>query len=169
MIEFHFICSDGFSYTQNKQLIGSSVTSHHIEIFRELFRFVIGFGLYKFCRAFDGASFKKKFNIPSFSEVKIYTEQKRSSNVSSMKRSALPCKLLILSIRKTIRTDNKKSNHIAFVALFTAHLLEKTLRFYHLPKPRYMRNKECYSIMDIRHYSVKRKDTTFSCNTLFIL
>jgi hypothetical protein len=48
---------------------------------------------------------------------------------------------IILSIRKTIRTGKKKFDLTAFVEVFTAHLLEKNSRFYHLSKPRYMRNK----------------------------
>jgi hypothetical protein len=54
---------------------------------------------------------------------------------------------IILSIRKTIRTAKKEFNHTAFVELFTAHLLEKNSRFYHLPKLRYMRNKKCYNMV----------------------
>ena len=77
----------------------------------------------------------------------------------------LSCKLFILSIRKTIRTGKKEFDHIAFVELFTAHLLEKKSRFYHLPKPRYMRNKKM-----LQHYGhpqyVKIKNVTFSSNTL---
>jgi hypothetical protein len=79
-----------------------------------------------------------------------------------------PWKLFILSIRKTIRTGKKKFDHTAFVELFTAHLLEKNSRFYHLPKPRYMRNKKI-----LQHYGhpvlQKKKKCPFSSNTLFIL
>jgi hypothetical protein len=46
--------------------------------------------------------------------------------------------LLILSIRKTIKTDKKEFSHTIFVELFMAHLLEKSSRFYHRSEPRYM-------------------------------
>jgi hypothetical protein len=42
-----------------------------------------------------------------------------------------------------------ESDHIASVEFFTVYLLEKNSRFYHLPKPRYMQNIQCYNIMDI--------------------
>jgi hypothetical protein len=56
----------------------------------------------------------------------------------------------ILSIRKTIRTDQEKFDRTVFVELFTVHLLERNSSFYDLPKLRYMRNKKCYNIMDTR-------------------
>jgi hypothetical protein len=70
---------------------------------------------------------------------------------------------IILSIRKTIRTGKKEFNRTAFVELFTAHLLEKNSRFYHLPKPRYMRNKKCYNLVK----TVKKRQMSLFSNRLF--
>jgi len=116
-----------------------------LEAFQGVFWFAIGFGLYKFCRAFDGASLKK-INIPSFFHVEIYAEQESLPIFSVWSEVILICKLFILSIRKTIRTGKKKFDPTAFVELFTAHFFRKEFKVYDLPKPRYLRNKKRYNM-----------------------
>ena len=49
-----------------------------------LFSFAIGIVSYSFCRAFDGTSFKNKFNILSFSQVEIYGKEKNLPNIFNM-------------------------------------------------------------------------------------
>jgi hypothetical protein len=118
-----------------------SVTSHHIKTISRTFLICFRIGLYKFCRTFDGTSFTKKIQYSTiFSSRDIY-RTKGLPTFSVSWEMALPCKLFILSIRKTIRIDKKKFDHTAIVDLFTPHLLEKNSRFYHLPRPRYIQNK----------------------------
>ncbi len=126
-----------------------------LKIFERLFWFAIGIGVYSFCRAFDGTSFKTKLNVLSFSQVEIYVKQKLFERFSIWWEVIFSWWLFISSIRKTIRAGKKKFNHTAFVELFMAHLLVKNSRFYHLLKPGYMQNKKYYNIMGIRYCSGK--------------
>ena len=122
--------------------------------------------LCNFCRAFDGTSFKRKFNIPLFFQVEIYAEQKSLPTFSVWSEVTLKCTLFILSIRKTVRKSKKKFDHTVFVELFTAHLLGGKSRFYHLLKPRYMPNKKCYNM---EKFGKKKKCHFFFQYTFYTL
>jgi len=118
-----------------------------LKILERLFWFGIGIGVYSFCRAFYGTSFKTKLNVLSFSQVEIYVKQKLFERFSIWWEVILSWWLFILSIIKAIRTDKNDFSHAVFVELFMAHLLVKNSRFYHLLNLRYIQNKKCYNIM----------------------
>jgi hypothetical protein len=72
----------------------------------------------------------------------------------------LSYRLFILGIRNIITTGEKDFNHNVFIEFFTMHHLRKNSRFYHLPNPRYIRNKKM-----LQHYGhpvVKKYVTVFS-------
>ena len=69
-------------------------------------------------------SFKRFFHYTIWAEVK------------------LSCMFFILSTTETINTSKQEFIITIFVELFMAHLFKKNSRFYHLPKPRYIRNKK---------------------------
>src|SRR5689334_18764848 len=71
-----------------------------------------------------------------------YTQKKNVFQIFSIWwEVTLSCGLFILNIRKTVRTRKKEFNHVVCIELFTAHLFERTSRFYHLPTRRYLQNK----------------------------
>jgi len=58
--------------------------SHRIENALKALCFAIGISLYRFCTAFNGASFEKKMKILSFTEVEIYAKEKCRRNIFNM-------------------------------------------------------------------------------------
>jgi len=114
-----------------------------LKMFKRLFWFSIRIVSYRFCRAFDGMYFKNELNILSLSQVEIYEKQKVFQIFSIWWEVTMLRMLFILNIRKTIRTGQKEINHIGFIELFMAHLLETISRLYYFPTPRYVRNKIC--------------------------
>ncbi len=104
------------------------------KMFRRLFWFAIGIGSYSFFRVFDGISLKKIEFCIIFSRRDICKRKKCSKHFQyDGKWYCHSYRLFILSITKTIRRGEKEFNHTAFMELFTAHLLKKNWRFYHLP------------------------------------
>ena len=59
------------------------------------------------------------------------------------KEVALSCTFFILSMAETINLNQQRFVITIFVELFTAHLLNRNSRFYHLPNPRYRPYKKC--------------------------
>ncbi len=54
----------------------------------------------------------------------------------------LSCRFFVLSMAEIINNSQWEFVITIFVELFTAHHLKNNSRFYHLPKPRYRRNKK---------------------------
>jgi len=116
-----------------------SATSHRIKRNKSLFCFEIGICSQSLCRAFHGASFKRKIKILSFCQAKQKVFQ--TFLLCSMQwEKALSCCFFILSMGRTIRTSQKEFVYTIFVELLTAHLLKNKPRFYHFVKSIYMRN-----------------------------
>ncbi len=66
-----------------------------------------------------------------------------------------------MSIRNSIRTGEKEFDHTAFIELFTAHLLEKNSRSYHL------RQADICEIKMLQHEkSYKKKEMSLFSNKL---
>jgi hypothetical protein len=144
MIEFLFTFSDDFSYTQNEQLTWQCDFLSYWKCWKTFL-----FCIYLVLRKWWNIELLLK-DVPSRALQNLYRLNLRAHRTSSrsifyiMGSDTVTYKLFILSIRKTIITDKMECNHIAFVELFKAHLLKINSRFYHLPKPRYMRIKKMF-------------------------
>ncbi len=67
--------SDSFPKLNMNNLCGSALSPHHKNVWK-LFLFSNRVFLYNFWRASDGASFKKRIKVLSFSQVETFTKQK---------------------------------------------------------------------------------------------
>ncbi len=95
MIEFLFPYSNGFSYTQNEQLTWRCHLLSFLKIFRELLWLAAGFGLYKFCRAFDGHIFLKNSIFHHFSKSKYMRNKKALQHEKNCKKKLMSLFFLI--------------------------------------------------------------------------
>ena len=80
-----------------------------LKIFKRLFWFAIGICAYSFCRAFDGTSFKTKFNILSFSQVEIHAKQKSLPNIFIMLNAVGQIIIMLLFHFEYGKNDQNKS------------------------------------------------------------
>jgi hypothetical protein len=143
MIELLFICSNGISYIQNEQ----PTWQFHLPCLKDFFVLHMS-RLRKMIEHW--IFFKKMYRRKLYKNCMkqfLYWTRKVFQTFSIRSKVTLSCRLFILSIRKITSTDKKEFNHVVFIELFTAHLTEKNSRFYHLPKPRYTRNKKV-----LQHY-----------------
>jgi len=100
------------------------------------FSCAIGVCLYGFYRAFDGESFEEKINMLLFSEAGIYAKYKNLLNIfimlNTVRNSTIMYFLFVLSMKENHPKKTIGFVSIAFVELYTTHLLKEEPRFYHL-------------------------------------
>jgi sulfur relay (sulfurtransferase) DsrC/TusE family protein len=121
-------------------------------MFGKLLWYTIRTGPYSFCRASDDTSFWENSIFDHLLNSRYMQDTEVFQTFLIWWKLTLSCTLFMLSKKTIVRTGNKEFNHTVFIELIPAHPLEKNSRFYQLPKPRFMRHKNCYNIIDTRRH-----------------
>jgi len=160
MIEFLLNCSNSFSYTQNEEHTWQCCFPSHWRCLEDFC-----FGYISTWENDRRLNFFKK-DVPSKALQKLYetihiANQKTFPNIFNMMGSNIVMYVLHFEYKKNHKDRSKgDQSYSCLIEFFTEHLLEKNSSFYHLPNPRYMRNKRCYNIMNT-HYWNKKKLSLF--------